>query len=107
MRQPLILKDGTELKERLATGTPVILYFSTPQCSVCHAVLPQLMDLVEKDPIDVLKIDASELPEPAAQHLVFTAPTILVYAEGKEVLRESRFIDFGRIRRLLDLLLND
>jgi hypothetical protein len=40
------------------------------------------------------------------QQLVFTVPTILVFSEGKEILRESRFIDFEKIKRLFDLYLN-
>jgi hypothetical protein len=33
---------------------------------------------------------------------VFTVPTVIVFADGKEILRESRFIDFKRIERLFD-----
>lgn len=99
------LLSSTVLETRLKPDQdPVILYFSTPECGVCLSVYPQLMRLLEEDDIEVIKIDASEFPEVAGQHLVFTAPTILVYFEGKEVLRESRFIDFKRIRRLLDIL---
>ncbi|MDY0278677.1 MAG: hypothetical protein RBQ97_11405, partial [Acholeplasma sp.] len=40
------------------------------------------------------------------QHLVFTVPTIIVFSESKEILRESRFIDFEKIQRLFNLYLN-
>lgn len=99
------LESSGYLQNRLKPDqAPVILYFLTPECSVCLSVYPQLMSLLEEDDIEVIKIDASEFPEVAGQHLVFTAPTILVFFEGNEVLRESRFIDFRRIRRLLDLM---
>lgn len=47
-----------------------------------------------------------EIPLFQGQHLVFTVPTILVFSEGKEILRESRFIDFNKIQRLFDIYLN-
>jgi len=105
MKVATILESSGYLEARLKPDQdPAILYFSTPECGVCLSVYPQLMDLLKEDQIEVIKIDASEFPEVAGQHLVFTAPTILVFFEGKEVLRESRFIDFQRIRRLLDIL---
>jgi hypothetical protein len=40
------------------------------------------------------------------QQLVFTVPTILVFSYEKEILRESRFIDFSKLSRLFDLYLS-
>jgi thiol-disulfide isomerase/thioredoxin len=90
-----------ELKDR---RIPFILYFETPYCGVCHVVFPKLMKVLNDYEIEVIKIDAVENPEIAGQHLVFTVPTILVWAEGKEMLRESRYIDFSKITRMLDAL---
>jgi len=90
-----------DLKDR---RTPLVLYFETPDCGVCHAIFPKLMKILNEYEIEVMKIDAVENPEIAGQHLVFTVPTILVLAEGKEMLRESRYIDFAKITRILDAL---
>lgn len=83
---------------------PIILYFSTPQCGVCHAVLPKLISALNDKSIEVIEIDASAFPEIAGQHQVFVAPTVLVYYQGIEVLRESRFVDISKITRILDLI---
>lgn len=83
---------------------PVVLYFTTPTCNVCKSIFPRLEELMQAYPQKLYKIDAEQFPELAGQSRVFTVPTILVFAEGKEVLRESRFIDFQRIQRLLDLI---
>ena len=55
----------------------------------------------------MVDINIDTHPEVAAQRLVFTVPTILVLAEGKEMLRESRFIGYDRIDRLLGLMAED
>jgi thiol-disulfide isomerase/thioredoxin len=96
-----VLTHIIDLKDR---RIPFILYFATPDCGVCHAIFPKLMKVLNDYAIDVVKIDAVENPEIAGQHLVFTVPTILVWAEGKEMLRESRYIDFSKITRILDAL---
>jgi thioredoxin-like negative regulator of GroEL len=83
---------------------PVVLYFTTPTCNVCKSIFPRLEALMQGYPQKLYKIDAEQFPELAGQNRVFTVPTILVFAEGKEVLRESRYIDFMKIQRLLDLM---
>jgi len=90
-----------ELKDK---RTPFVLYFETSDCGVCHALFPKLMKVLNDYEIDIVKIDAVENLGIAGQHLVFTVPTILVWAEGKEMLRESRYIDFSKITRMLDAL---
>lgn len=83
---------------------PVVLYFTTTTCNVCKSIFPRLEALMQAYPQKLYKIDAEQFPELAGQNRVFTVPTILVMADGKEVLRESRFIDFQKIQRLLDLM---
>ena len=41
----------------------------------------------------------------SGQHLVFTVPTVLVFSNSQEILRESRFIDFSKIERLFNIYL--
>ena len=79
----------------------VILYFSSQDCNVCHAVFPRLMNLVNDQPMKVVKINIDEHVEIAGQLLVFTVPTILVMYDGREILREGRFIDLQKVERTL------
>ena len=84
----------------------IVLYFTTTSCNVCKSIFPKLEALMQDYTNPTIKIDAEQFPDIAGQHLIFTVPTILVFFEGKEVLRESRFIDFAKIERMLDLLKN-
>jgi len=90
------------LKQLLADDRQVILYFSSRDCNVCHAVFPKLMNLVNDQSIKVLKIDINDHVEIAGQLLVFTVPTILMMYDSREVLRESRYIDFQKVERMLN-----
>jgi thiol-disulfide isomerase/thioredoxin len=95
---------SNESIESLRDIKPFLLYFSTPNCGVCHAMLPKLNEALKDEDIEMIEIDVSLHPDIAGQHRVFVSPTILVMSEGKEHLRESRFIDIERISRLLDLM---
>lgn len=98
------LSQSDVLKAIQPEQEPVVLYFTTTTCNVCKSIFPRLEALMQAYPQKLYRIDAEQFPELAGQNRVFTVPTILVMADGKEVLRESRFIDFQKIQRLLDLM---
>jgi hypothetical protein len=35
--------------------------------------------------------------------LIFSVPTVLIFSKGKELLRESRYINYGKITRLIEM----
>lgn len=99
------VNSKSELDELINSIIPLILYFSSETCNVCHSVLPKLIDTIEAFPVSFVKVKADTQPEICGQLLVFTVPTILIFYEGKEILRESRFIDFNKIKKMLDSVL--
>ena len=97
-------------RELVANSPAVLSYFSTPACRVCTVLKPKVIDLVaQKFPeMKVLWIDIERSPVIAGQNSIFSAPTLLVYFDGKETLRKSRNIsiseledEIGRIYELL------
>lgn len=86
------LNDLNELNSKLKEEPAIVLYFSSPSCSVCHVLRPKLMQaLQEKYPvIGRYHADISLTPEIAAQFQIFSAPTIIVFLEGKEFIRKGR-----------------
>ena len=103
-KQAKILSSAAQLETLKTSPDPLILYFSTPNCMVCEIMKPKVLEALQDYDTDLIDIDAAEYPEIAGQHRVFAAPTVLVFYEGKEVLRESRFIDIDKITHLLDLI---
>lgn len=103
-KSAVLIQTKEHLEQLIAEEELIILYFSSKDCNVCKAVFPKLMNLVEGYPAKVAKISIDEQPEIAGQSLVFTVPSVLIVFEGREILRESRFIDFQKVERTLDLL---
>ncbi|MGI6730794.1 MAG: thioredoxin family protein [Anaerovoracaceae bacterium] len=100
-KKPIEIQSKETLNQLLEENQLFVLYFSSTECGVCHAVLPRLINLLEEYNVEIATIDINRLREISGQYLVFTVPTILLIKNGKEILRESRFIDFTNISRFI------
>ncbi|WP_347861377.1 thioredoxin family protein [Salimicrobium sp. PL1-032A] len=82
-----------------------LVYISQPACSVCHGLKPQIEELLESYPdIKAIHLDATEIPEISGEFQVFTVPVVLVYSEGRELIREARFVPVGKLDHQLGKL---
>lgn len=80
--------------ERLIDESPLaFLYITLPNCSVCHGLQPQIEAMLSGYPkINARHVDASKVPEIAGRLNIFTAPVLLLFVDGKEYIREARFV---------------
>lgn len=86
--------DLEALKELTESELAVAVYFSSPNCGVCHALRPKVEELLsEKFPlIKFIHIEIDKSPGISGAYGVFSAPTLLVFFEGKEFLRKVRLM---------------
>lgn len=80
------------------------LYFTTPNCSVCHALKPKLKAwMAENYPkLPFVEINAVEEKELAENYQIYTAPVLVIKLEGKEFFRFSRAFSIGEVEQKLD-----
>lgn len=84
-----------------------LLYISRDNCSVCHALLPQVVELLEEFPtITSVHVDADEVPEIAGQYSIFTIPVVIVFVDGKEMIRKARFVPIKELQAELERLIS-
>lgn len=88
-----------------------LILASTKNCEVCTSIEPRVEYLVNKYPnINYKHIFIDLMIKASGEFTIFTVPTIIMFAQGKEVHRESRFIDFQNlefeISRWYDYLFN-
>ncbi|WP_455382936.1 thioredoxin family protein [Salinispira pacifica] len=102
------MKDLNQLDEDLAQSAQVVLlYFSTPDCGVCHAVRPKVEELLKERPqISAYAIDLSILPAASGRFEVFVAPTVLVFINGRETIREARYFSMDTLSDKIDRYLS-
>jgi thioredoxin-like negative regulator of GroEL len=89
-----------EFEAILAGNEAVLAYFSTETCSVCKVLKPKVaVMLAETFPeIKMIFVESDRLPELAAQNRIFTAPTVLVFFDGRETIRKSRAFGIDELR---------
>jgi len=70
---------------------PVIIDLWAPWCAPCRAMNPVLKQVAKKyeGQVDVWKINADESPEVVQTLKVMGIPTILGFAQGREIIRKT------------------
>ncbi|MGF9966347.1 thioredoxin family protein [Bacillus rhizoplanae] len=82
-----------------------LLFIKTEDCGVCDVMLEKIMQLLETYPnVEKIVVSLEDMREISGQYLVFTAPTVLLFYDGKEIVRESRFISLENINRILQMI---
>jgi thioredoxin-like negative regulator of GroEL len=92
-----------ELKDIIKGEMGVLLYFSGENCNVCHALRPKFKTLFDtKFPkIRQIYLDAHENPKISTNFGVFSVPTMLVFLDGKEFIREGRAVSLYQLEEKL------
>jgi thiol-disulfide isomerase/thioredoxin len=86
-----IVKTQQEIEQTLQGNDMVLVYFSGNHCSVCKVLKPRVNELLNKFPnIKRLEVEVENSIEISAQYNIFTVPSLLLFIEGKEVIREQR-----------------
>lgn len=95
-----VIKSKIDLENAIIENNMVLLYFSSRGCGVCTAVKPKIEVLLKKYPnIKAFEIQSDESLEVSAGYSIFTAPSIILFIDGKEVIRELRFISILELDR--------
>ncbi|GED68154.1 thiol reductase thioredoxin [Brevibacillus reuszeri] len=91
-----------ELKEEIERHAICLLFIKMANCGVCDATYEKTTKLLESYP-QVVGAAASieKIPSISGEFLVFTAPTVLLFIEGKEVFRQSRIVAFQPFEKVV------
>ncbi len=92
----MLLED---LQETIKKEIGVLLYFSGENCNVCHALRPKFKELFNNSfpQIKQIYLDAHQNPKISAHFQVFSVPTILVFLDGREFIREGRAVSLYQL----------
>jgi len=106
MRDYVDLTTLDELKKAEAGEAPALVYFSHQQCNVCKVLKPKVRDMIANNfpQMMLYYVNTREHPDMAGQYAVFTVPTILVFFEGREYIRESRHVSLAALQERLEKL---
>lgn len=89
-----------EIKEVIKNNNFSFLYFGNGSCGVCTALLPKINEVLKEYPnIKTAYIEIDDIKLAMERYSIFTIPAILMYVEGKETIREARFISVDDIEK--------
>jgi thioredoxin 1 len=82
----------------------LLLYFFNNQCAPCLSLRPKVEQLLH-DVFPLMKlvmVDSSARPEANAHFGVFANPTLLVYFEGNEFFRLSKYVSVQQLQETIN-----
>jgi len=86
-----ILKD---VEEEISSHMGVMLYFYNDHCAPCISLRPKVIKMMdEKFPkLELVFINSEKSPEIPAHYGVFSNPTIILFMDGRQYFRNSKYI---------------
>jgi thiol-disulfide isomerase/thioredoxin len=97
-----------EIQNAIIDNQALMLYFYNDSCAPCKVLRPKVQELVkiEFPQMDFLFINAEQYLATAAEYGVFASPTILVFFEAKEYIRESKNISISELHDKIERIYN-
>ena len=100
---------NVEFQRKLKTNpSPIIIDLWAPWCKPCRAMEPALKQISAKyaGKVDVIKINADESQEVLKALGVMSIPTVIAFANGKEILRRTGIQSSNALDIIFDAALN-
>jgi Thioredoxin domain-containing protein len=80
-----------------------LVYFTTNDCVACHALLPKVKEMAAEFPkLEAFHISLPEHPELSGPMGIFSAPTLVVFFDGKEQIRKAGRFSLDEVRQPLE-----
>ncbi len=92
--------------ENIGSVVPVIekeqalmLYFYSDNCAPCISLRPKVMELVRKEfpKVSLYFVNSEKHPEIAAAYNCFSNPTLILFFDGHEYRRMSKYISISQL----------
>jgi len=94
---------ATSFSEIINSKTPTLVDFYAQWCGPCKTMHPILDQLKEEigDQAKILKVDVDKNPAVASKFQVRGVPTLIIFAEGKIVWRQSGVVSASELKSIL------
>lgn len=95
------LNNYESIKDIIDNNELVLIYAKSNSCAVCNVLLPRVEAVVNKKRIPSALVLIDNIPEFSGQFTVYAVPTVLIFVSGKEVFRQSQFLQVRDIEKEL------
>lgn len=100
--------DSKEAIDRLIDENDMVLiYFGSDTCSVCVDMKPKVEKILERYPkIKAVEVEIDKSMKLSTNYNIFTIPAILLFIDGKESIREARYISMEGLEQKINRYYN-
>lgn len=96
-----LITNIEEYQSKISAEQSFLLFVKTDNCSVCEGLYLQVEDFENDYKIPFYLVNAAKVPELAGQLMLFTAPVVLLFRQGKEMNRFARFVPIDDLHHRL------
>ena len=88
------LETIEQVEQKVNRLPAVMLYFYNDNCAPCRSLRPKVVELIcESYPkLRIFFVNSEKYPEIAANYHSFSNPTLILFFEGKEHRRMSKYV---------------
>jgi thioredoxin 1 len=97
--------NSIEQVEKLVAEKPaVMVYFYNDNCAPCLSLRPKVIDLLDNsfEKMELAFVNSGINPEIPARYNAFTNPTLILFFDGREYRRESKYISIPQLAETID-----
>ena len=89
-----LVNDIEQLKQLAENQQLCLLYIQAPDCGLCSVMLGKVEQATQRfSELCAARVELHVVPQVTGEFLVATAPTVLLFVNGKEVYRAGTFIN--------------
>jgi thioredoxin 1 len=94
------INDLYSLEAFIAENPAVLIYFFNDNCAPCMVLRPKVIALLESQfpLVELAFINASQNSGLTSAFGIYSAPTVIVFFDGKEVIRESKYLSINELK---------
>ena len=93
-----------QLEQKIKDNAAILVYFQNDNCPPCMSLRPKVQTMIAEDfpKMNLTFINSFENPQLTAQFGVFAHPTLLVFFDGKEYFRASKYISTQELSQKIE-----
>jgi thiol-disulfide isomerase/thioredoxin len=90
--------------DKIINKNLVMVIAKTHSCSSCQTIARTLeTNLAYYHEIETYEVYVDDIDKFRGEYLIFSVPTVIIFSEGKELLRESRYMNYTKMDRLIQM----
>ncbi len=93
------LNTNEKLESLIKDNVAAMVYFYSDKCAPCVSLRPKVLEMAEEKfpKMSLAYVNSEKNPSLPAKYGAFSSPTLIIFFDGKEYRRESKYISISQL----------